>query len=282
MKKYLFSLLIFQVICISGVAQDLDKVYVRVPQKYQFLEEKNQYQLNALTAFLFEKEGLEAIFDEPQPTGLHPCNIFQVDVHDDSNYFTTKLYISLTNCNNEVVYKSKVGTSREKEYKAAFQEALRKAAESLSGVASELKSTGNNSKVVSLKITSEEAEAKTSQNSKVPEVIVDPVVSSEEIEKAEKVGEKEQTKKVNNSRNFLKGTEIFVLKETSSGFNLFTKSENHKFATLLKSGGGDNYLFSSEELSGNAFFDTEGNLVVEYLDSESGQLTTVKFNLFDQ
>lgn len=274
MKKYVFSLFIFQIISFCGFAQDTGKIYVRVPEKYQFLEEKNQYQLNALTAFLFEKRGMEAIFEEPQPTGLHPCDIFQVDVHEDSNYFTTRLYISLTNCNNEVVFKSKVGTSREKEYKVAYQEALREAAESISGISSKLQ-LPDNSQEVSLKITSEEVAAKTSENTKVTEVIVDPVVSSEVIEKDEE-------QEVNNFRSYSKGAEVYVLEATPAGFDLFRKAATSKFATLLKSGGGDNYLFSSKEFSGNAFFDSKGNLVVEYLDSKNGQLTTVKFNLVDQ
>ena len=67
----------------------------------------------------------------------------------------------------------------------------------------------------------------------------------------------------------------YLLKETASGFDLFEKLDNEVFAKLVKSGRGDTYLYTSEKINGNAFFDTSGNLVVEYL--SDGQLVTLTY-----
>ena len=47
----------------------------------------------------------------------------------------------------------------------------------------------------------------------------------------------------------------------------------------MKSGGGENYLYSSKNVSGNAFFDRQGNLIVEYLDPNSQQLVSIHYKL---
>ena len=46
--------------------------------------------------------------------------------------FITKLKIELVNCNNEVIFTSKEGKSKEKDYKKAYHEALRNAFQSIS------------------------------------------------------------------------------------------------------------------------------------------------------
>ena len=289
MKKFIFLFVIFHLIFFQSFGQKTDKVNVRVPEKFEFLNEKNQYQLNALAAFLFEKKGFEAIYEEPQPPGLNPCEVFRADVHDDSNFLTTKVYISLTNCNNEEVFKSELGVSREKDYKTAYHDALRKAAESLDGIASELKQP-ENSQVVGLRISSkgvERSSERASEKGNLPkEVIIDPIVSSEEIREVDtlriKSQERKQSGKSEGFRSYSNGAVTYILKDTPAGYELFRKDEKEKFATLLKSGGGENFLFSAKSFSGNAFFDKEGNLVVEYLDSQSGQLVSAKYVLLDQ
>jgi hypothetical protein len=71
------------------------------------------------------------------------------------------------------------------------------------------------------------------------------------------------------------GNVTYNLRSTPEGFEMFRGGDAETFATLIKSGGGENYLYSSKNVSGNAFFDTQGNLIVEYLDPNTQQLVNV-------
>jgi len=104
--------------------------YVVVPDFYTFLKSKDQYQLNSLTKFLFNKYGFEAYIEgDDYPDDLLPksCNILYADIINDSNFLSTTLKVSLTDCDGNVVYVSEKGRSKEKEYKKSYHEALRDA-----------------------------------------------------------------------------------------------------------------------------------------------------------
>ena len=108
--------------------------YVIVPNKFDFLKENDQYQLNSLAKFLFEKYGFEAIMEGgkyPDDLLKNRCLALKSNLLKDSGMFKTKLAIELKNCNDAVVFTSEMGESREKEYKKAFTEALRNAFNSI-------------------------------------------------------------------------------------------------------------------------------------------------------
>ncbi|WP_194766115.1 hypothetical protein [Tamlana sp. I1] len=104
--------------------------YVIVPEKYGFLNEKDQYQLNSLSAFLFEKYGFTVLMegvDYPQDLMINRCLALNANVDKDSGMFKTKLTIILKDCFDKVVFTSKEGLSREKDFKTAYNFALRDA-----------------------------------------------------------------------------------------------------------------------------------------------------------
>ncbi|WP_117879409.1 hypothetical protein [Aureibaculum luteum] len=129
------SLFIIITIFISNtvIGQSLDDYkYVIIPAKYDFQKTDDQYQLNSLTKFLFEKEGFKTQFDNleiPLEISKNPCDVLTARVNNTSNMFTTKLVIELINCKNQKVLITGEGISKEKEYKKGYQEALRKAFE---------------------------------------------------------------------------------------------------------------------------------------------------------
>ncbi|RNL85414.1 hypothetical protein ED312_12530 [Sinomicrobium pectinilyticum] len=130
MKKIIvFAFVIFGVF--SGFAQSSVNgyKYVIVPKKFDFLKKENQYQVNALTKFLFEKYNFTTVYANnlTEEMEQNSCLALKADVRDDSNMFTTKLVVELTNCRGEVVFVSEEGKSKEKDYKAAYHDALRKA-----------------------------------------------------------------------------------------------------------------------------------------------------------
>lgn len=104
--------------------------YVIVPTKYDFLKDANQYQLNALTEFLFKKYGFTPLMEGskyPEDLVLNRCLALKSNLVKDSGMFKTKLAVELKNCDDQVVYTSEMGESREKEYHRAYNEALREA-----------------------------------------------------------------------------------------------------------------------------------------------------------
>lgn len=259
----------------SVTAQELSQYqYVRVPEKFDFLKEENKYQLNALTAFLFEKFGFTPLYEEPTPEGVQPCDLLYAKVHNESGIFRTKLYVTLENCNNEILFTSKTGTSREKDYKASYHEALRNAFESIE----ELQHSWTGEIVIDPIISEEERKdrEKTSTEDSIPaEVIVDPVISSEEREEVR--NSRKELSENSYAGTYSNGAVSYELKKSSPGYDLFKTGKKEPFAQLIKSGSGENYLYSSEKVSGIAFFDTQGNLVAEYVDPNSGQVITVTY-----
>lgn len=136
MKTKFFSIFIACFIVTSVFSQSSlnEYKYVIVPKKFDFLKEQDQYQLNSLTQFLFNKYGFEALFegdDYPQDLATNRCLALRSNVLKDSGMFKTKLKVELKDCNDKVVYNTEVGESREKDYKTAYNLALRDAFKSI-------------------------------------------------------------------------------------------------------------------------------------------------------
>jgi len=107
--------------------------YVIVPLKYEFLSDTDQYQINSLTKFLFNKYGYTAFLEnDPFPDDLRSnrCLALKAEVvKDRGGFLSTKLIINLMDCNGQLIVASKVGKSREKEFKISYNLALRDAFE---------------------------------------------------------------------------------------------------------------------------------------------------------
>lgn len=104
--------------------------YILVPKQFEFQKSADQYQLNSLTKFLFEKSGFTVLFtDENFPADLatNSCLGLKAKVANESGMFSTKMNVELTDCYNQVVFATKDGKSGEKDYKTAYHEALRMA-----------------------------------------------------------------------------------------------------------------------------------------------------------
>ena len=108
--------------------------YVVVPGQFSFLNEPDQYQLNAMARFLLEKEGF-AVFGAyetlPEELALLHCGGLFFELKNESGMLRTKLQFNLLDCHRKKVFESAEGVSREKEYRKAYQESLRNAFESL-------------------------------------------------------------------------------------------------------------------------------------------------------
>lgn len=131
MKK-LVLLIVLLVNCLS-FAQESYK-YAIIPKKFNFFKEENKYDLNVITKSFFENQGFEVYFNSdilPDELSENRCASIYVDAFEESSLFLTKVYFEVKDCSNNILIKSELGTSREKDYKKAFNEAFGKALNSI-------------------------------------------------------------------------------------------------------------------------------------------------------
>lgn len=121
-----------------GFAQSInDYKYVVVPDKFEWLKEANQYNLNSLTKMIFEKYGWEVFLSNqklPDELALDKCKALYANVNDESKLLTTGLTIDLKDCEGRTVFTSLKGKSKEKNYQRAYYEALREASQSVAQI----------------------------------------------------------------------------------------------------------------------------------------------------
>ena len=130
MKNIFLALLL---ISTFGFSQNLNTYkYALVPAKFSFLKENNQHNLNVMTKLFMEKYKFETYLDNevfPETFAKDNCNKVFVDVLDNSNFFTTRLTVVIKDCKNVILATSAEGKSKEKEFKIAYNQALRMAFE---------------------------------------------------------------------------------------------------------------------------------------------------------
>ncbi|MHA4807796.1 hypothetical protein ACX0G9_06805 [Flavitalea flava] len=130
MKSYVLFFLLLS--CFSGHSQTSlnNYKYVLVPETFNFLKQNDQYGLNTLTKSSLEETGFTTYFDNSElPTELanNKCNALHAEVVEKKSMFTTKLTVYLKDCKGNIIFKSKEGNSREKEYGLSYTLALKDA-----------------------------------------------------------------------------------------------------------------------------------------------------------
>ena len=133
MQKLIFIITILFTISIS--AQSKYEIII-LPKKFSFLKEENKYNLNSLTKSFFETEGFKVYYAEdnlPKEVANNRCNALFADVTENNGLFMSRLTVVLTDCQNNILLTSAEGSSRDKDYNVAYNEALRFALTSLRG-----------------------------------------------------------------------------------------------------------------------------------------------------
>jgi len=104
-----------------------DYTYVIISEQFEFQNEKDKYQLNSLTKFLFNKFGFHAFFNAEVPTNVKRCDGLWVEAEGAPGFIITKIQLILSDCNGNEVYRTKFGKSKIKDYKKAYYESMREA-----------------------------------------------------------------------------------------------------------------------------------------------------------
>ncbi len=135
MKLTIASTVLLFFISFGAVSQETihDYHYAKVPNQFEFLKGKDQYQVNSLTVFLLNKYGFNAYLTDDLPLYLQklPCKGLTVEIEASESFLTTKTVVVFKDCYGTILYTSQEGKSKEKEYKKAYQAAVRMAFESV-------------------------------------------------------------------------------------------------------------------------------------------------------
>jgi len=134
MKKILF-LFLFCVFKFSFAQKSINNYkYIIVPKQFEGFKKSDQYQTSSLLKFLFNKYNFTAYFDDetlPEDLARDKCSALLLSLKNKSGMFATKTQIELKDCFNTTVYTSKQGSSKLKEYKKAYHEAIRRSFKSI-------------------------------------------------------------------------------------------------------------------------------------------------------
>jgi hypothetical protein len=127
--KHFFLTLAIIVTCfnVSMAQKSLsDYSFVVVPEKFEFLSKPNQYQLNDMTKYYLAKNGFNTYYFSELPS-VDNCDGLWADVASIVGFTRTKIMVVLKDCKGNEVFRGETGTSKQKEYKKSYQDALRNA-----------------------------------------------------------------------------------------------------------------------------------------------------------
>ena len=286
MKKELLSVFVlFLFVSLSFSQNKLDAYkYIIIPQNYDFLKEADQYKVNSLTKFLFDKRGYNTIFEgESYPSDLlgNPCLAATVDVKSESNMLTTKLTIVLSDCYDKVVFTCVQGKSREKDYNKTYSDALRKSFVSIEN----LNYNYNPELLINSQNTVQTEMPKAVVKTEAPKAVVVPVIAEtnkvpEQVDVSDK---KEQTiaksyKNENISFFLIEQNNELVAYVNESNNEAYKKGE--KIGTFIKTSLPNVFRVSWKNKQKDidettAYFDEAGNLKIDV--TRNGKIEVLVF-----
>ena len=263
MSKYILVVFLFLSIIPKTFSQSEINNYsfVVVPERFDFLNEDDKYQLNSIAEFLFNKHGFHAFKSDKTPNAKR-CDGLYADVINITAILRTKFVVILSDCNGFEVYRSPQGISKHKEFKKAYQDALRKAFVYFEDM---------NVKQKKIEYFDEELVSDTkSEETLVPKETtkVDDVATEINV-----ASDSETKPNLNLPQSkfssYIKDDATYMLRTTSEGYTLYeeTTSTEGGFLLIGKIGMLDDatkiYFVDTSDAVFQANFDTSENLIVQ-------------------
>lgn len=270
MKKLSFLLMTWIILTgtFSATAQsgDLNNYkYVVIPVQFNFQSSENQYLLNTKLKHLLNQHGFTTYMDVeefPEDLAFNGCTALYADLKSSSEgfmAFKTELTLRLVNCRKEVVFETKKGESRAKDYQEGYYEALDDAFTSFEGVHYQY----NNSVIQqpALPVATSPAPSaaqKAEEQSTVQEISYAPPAQPAAAPKTgleatlDKVYEFEGNK--------------YGIRKIEAGYLMLNEKTGDRIA-LLNEAGDAGILYNSDQINGTATIKDNGNQIkVVYFD----------------
>jgi hypothetical protein len=130
---YIFFLTLGYVAHAQAILNDYK--YVIVPKQFEGFRSANQYQTSTMVKYYLVNEGFNAVYDDALPDELNSrrCLALVTSLERESSMFTTGVAIIFKDCEGKERYRTRTGSSKAKEYPAAYREAIAEAFESFKG-----------------------------------------------------------------------------------------------------------------------------------------------------
>ena len=244
-----------------------DYSYVIVSEQFEFQQEKDQYQLNSLTKFLFNKYGFHAYFDREVPLNVFRCDGLWAEAEGTPGFIITKVQLVLRDCTGEEVFRTNYGKSKVKDYKKAYYESVRNAFNDII----KLNVNQKEIEVVDIEITSESQNL--IDNTKNLSVVETSVVATNSIKKKPlKKVEPTIEKTINLNLPLNKYTNynymgtVFLLRKTAVGYSLYqelidTDDDLLLIGKITLKGSDINFKNEKDKIL-EVFFDESNNLII--------------------
>ena len=240
-----------------------DYSYVIVSEQFEFQQEKDKYQLNSLTKFLFNKYGFHAYFDREVPLNVFRCDGLWAEAEGTPGFIITKVQLVLRDCTGEVIYRTNYGKSKVKDYKKAYYESVRNAFDD----------------IIALNVMQKEIEGMDVTTTLDPQVILEntkssPVIATknsinnEPLKKVEPTIEKtiNLNLPLNKYTNYNHMGTVFLLRKTAVGYTLYqelidTDDDLLLIGKITVKGSDINFKNEKDKIL-EVFFDESNNLII--------------------
>jgi hypothetical protein len=263
MSRSLIVLFFFLSIIPKAFSQSTlsDYSFVIVPERFDFLNEDDKYQLNSIAEFLFNKHGFHA-FKSGKAPNARRCDGLYAEVVNVNAFLKTKLVLVLRDCNGFEVYRSPEGVTRLKEFKQAHQDALRRTFEYFDDMEIKQKEIVYfDDETATETIKSKETTGATAQQvTQGKGAMVSVGAMSLNLPKAR-------------FSSYNKGDETYMLRKTSEGYTLFKETSTAEDGLMLvgKIGISDEVnlvnFIDTDDVVFKASFDAAENLVIQKNDT---------------
>ncbi len=262
-------------------AQLNDYKYIIVPKKFDGFKSENQYQTSTLIKFLLVQKGFDAVYDDALPEDLNSnrCLGLLLGLEDLSSMFTTKVVLSLKDCNSVVIMTTAEGKSKEKDYKLSFNEAIRDAFQTFDTVNYSYKPKGNDPETVTLNYKNDVKKVAETPKNRQEQVTIEEVTPERQTYKSMEPVPSEIKKSENavgtTTQDLLHLSGVLYAQEIPNGFQLVDSTPKIRLK-IFKTSKPDQYLGKTDENEGLVYF-KEDKWFFEYY--EGDQLRVVPLEI---
>ncbi len=249
-------------------AQLNDYKYIIVPKKFDGFKNENQYQTSTLIKYLLVQKGFDVVYDDALPEDLNSnrCLGLLLGLEDLSSMFTTKVILNLKDCNSVVIMSTEVGTSKEKDYKLSFNEAIRDAARSFDPINYSYKPKGNDQETVTLNYKNDVKKVAETPKNRQEQVTIEEVTPERQTYKSMEPVPSDIKKAENElgkaTQDPLHLSGVLYAQEIPNGFQLVDSTPKIRLK-IFKTSKPDQYLGKTDENEG-LVYSKEGQWFFEY------------------
>ena len=272
MKKAIFTLLLLGVMSASYSQLNSYK-YIIVPKKFDIFSEENLHHTSTLVKFLFQEEGFNVVYDDALPPDLanQRCLGAEVDLDKRSTLLRTHLTLVIKDCAGMEIYRAVEGSSREKEFKKAYHQAIRASFASFSEMDYKYEPAEQKEEPVTADFSNDiKSVEETAQEAMAAEgAVVQIATPEEQVYKDRQPQPSSYTKGTEGSEE-LNATEnitaapVYKARELSNGYELIDES-GAVWLTLFETSAPGVYLAKADERNG-MIYKKETNWFFEYYD----------------